>query len=544
MLKKAIHSLAAALAAVLCVHTAYAQQKVSEPVSDTYDRNSISVVYLSRGDGYDATVRDAIRKYFINSNYQTKFDINIIPTGEISFGNSRSEAVPRSTFSFDKRFMGIGKEIVAFWYNRDGEGMMDASIIKARGRYNATDQEVLNSRATKVGEQKLKDDGYDLIKNSYVLVLDYSGIERGTNDKGEEQWKATANLHVYKLGYTKQTEEAVFDSWIYDDDDEQARMAKRQIWEDMTVVLYYVTSESVTSTVKTEDGGLPKAVVSAYNGAVTRIENKVDSWNVRAAINKTKPLRAKIGKKEGLKNGDRFRTYTYRQDADGNIKSVPGGYVRATYISNNLGNATGDMLESQFYQISGLRVSEGAVLKQSNDISLGVSLGYRMGAIAGYNLLLDKLVSIRTNGISHYALLGLNFDLLSEKKLNGHGLQTSGGKGVNFINATVGYGIGLHPYIHQIEFVPYVMLGIDNILLGDEEMDEDATFSQKSAYALVGGVKLNVNVYYPFQIYAAADYNQFLVQGSLYKDRNTSLSGAGLGRENGFTFSFGVKYIF
>lgn len=540
MLKKAILS----LAAVLCMNAAYAQQKVSEPVSDTYDRNSISVVYLSRGDSYDETVRDAIRKYFLNSNYQTKFDINVIPTGEISFGNSRGEAVPKSTFAFDKRFMGIGKEIVAFWYHRDGEGMMDASIIRNRGRYNANDQDWMNSQATKVGEQLLKDSGYDLIKNSYVLVLDYSGIERGTDDKGKEQWKATANLHVYKLGYTRQTEETVFDSWIYDDDDEQTRQAKRQIWEDMTVNLYYVTSESVTSTVKTEDGGLPKAVVSAYNTAVTKIENQVDAWNVRAAINKTKPLRAKIGKKEGLRNGDRFRTYTYRQDADGNIKSVPGGYVRATYISNNLGNATGDMLESQFYQISGLRVSEGALLKQSNDISLGVSLGYRMGAIAGYNLLLDKLISIRTNGISHYALIGMNFDILSEKKLNRHGLQTTTGKGVNFINATVGYGIGLHPYIHQIEFVPYVMLGLDNILLNGEEMEEEATFSQKTAYAVVGGIKLNVNVYYPFQIYAAADYNQFLLQGSIYNERNTYLRGAGIGRENGFSFSFGVKYIF
>lgn len=544
MLKKAIHSSAAVIAAILCVSAAHAQKKVNEPVSDTYDRNSISVVYLSRGDSYDATVKDAIRTYFLNSDYQTKFDINIIPTGQISFGNRTGGPVPRETFSFDKRFMGIGKEIVAFWYNRDGQGMMDASIITRRGRYNATDQDLINSRATKVGEQLLKDSGYDLIKNSYVLVLDYTGIERGTNDKGEEQWKATANLHVYKLGYTRQTEQAVFDSWIYDDDDEQARQAKRQIWEDLRVSLYYITSESVTSTVKTEDGGLRGAIVSGYNGAVTKIENKVDSWNVRAAVNKTRPLRAKIGKKEGIKNGDRFRTYTYRQDADGNIRSVPGGYVRATYISNNLGNASGDMLESQFYQISGLRVSEGALLKQSNDISLGVSLGYRMGAIAGYNLLLDKLISIRTNGISHYALIGMNFDILSENKLNSHGLQTTNGKGVNFINATVGYGIGLRPYIHQIEFVPYLMLGIDNILLNGEEMEEEATFSQKAAYAVVGGVKLNVNIYYPFQIYAAADYNQFLLQGSIYKDRNTTLSGAGIGRENGFTFSFGVKYIF
>ena len=49
-----------------------AQEKVNEVVSDEYNRSSISVVYLSRGDVYDSQLKEYIKKNFMNSDKVTK----------------------------------------------------------------------------------------------------------------------------------------------------------------------------------------------------------------------------------------------------------------------------------------------------------------------------------------------------------------------------------------------------------------------------------------------------------------------------------------
>ena len=62
------------------MNNAVAQEKVSGVVSDEYNRSSISVVYISRGDIYDTPLKDYIKKNFMNSDKVSKFDINFIKT--------------------------------------------------------------------------------------------------------------------------------------------------------------------------------------------------------------------------------------------------------------------------------------------------------------------------------------------------------------------------------------------------------------------------------------------------------------------------------
>ena len=234
----------------------------------------------------------------------------------------------------------------------------------------------------------------------------------------------------------------------------------------------------------------------------------------------------------------------YTEDENGNLKSVPKGYVRATKVADNRVNASGETPESEFYQISGFRLSEGAILKQNNDWSLGGGLSYRAGSFNGYYLNLDKLISINTKGISQYALVNIGFNMLSESKLEDNGISTSTSSGVNFINASVGYGIGIRPFVRYFEFMPYVLVGIDGINVngGEDNDSDDSSFSEKSAYTGSLGLKFNMNIAYPLQLFGSLDYSALIYQGEIYEQRNEILDD--LGRKSGIGFNIGLKYIF
>lgn len=531
------------------------QAKVKEPISSQYDRNSISIVYISRGDSYDTQIKQYIEKYFINSNFTTKFDINIIDTKEIEIPVDRNDTIPFRALNENPELESIGKQILEYWFQRDDNGMMSPEIIETRGQYNANDQDYLNSRISKIGTAALKDAGYNLIGKSYLLVLDYSNIGTSKNSNNEIEWEAQANIYVYKLDYNEQIDNIVMnEAWIYDDDTEEDILRKKEAWDNMHVGLKYISRAKGTGSCKEEDGGLEKAAVSSYLATISNLEDQIDAWKVVSSISDIRPIRSKIGTKEGVKNTARYRAYFFTEDRDGNRFYKPKGYLRATKVASNRMNANGETPKSEFYQISGFKLEEGMILRQSNDLALGGGLSYRVGSFQGYYLNFDKLISIKTNSFSQYVLLNVGFDVYSESKLEKNQLKTDLGTGLNLINASIGYSFGIRP-IRYIEFAPYVLLGIDGININGEDTDEeeqsdndeeksDESFSKKTAYTGSVGVKVNLNICYPFQIFGALDYSLLLWEGDIYKHRNDLLNTKDLGRKNGVGFNIGIRYIF
>lgn len=183
-------------------------------------------------------------------------------------------------------------------------------------------------------------------------------------------------------------------------------------------------------------------------------------------------------------------------------------------------------------------------MKQRNDWALGGGLSYRVGSFKGYYLNLDKLVNIKTNGVSQYVLVNIGFDVCSEKKLNNNTVEISTSSGVNFINVSAGYGVGIRPFIRYFEFMPYVLVGLDAININEEDSDDsdDGSFNDKNAYMSSLGLKFNMNVAYPLQLFGSIDYSFLLIEGDIYKERNETLGD--LGRKNGVGFNIGLKYIF
>ena len=531
-----------------------AQEKVRENVQDDYKRNSLSIIVVDRGDNYDDTVFEAVRSI----NLGDKFDLNLIPTNRITISGNRANTVGGIEVGKAVNASDLGKEILSYWFDRQADGTMNAKRLEQRGNYNADDQDVLNARAAKVGPESLGDVGYALINGSYVMILDYSGITSSKNDKQEVSWSVTTNAYVYQIDYSQDIEAQVIEAWVYEDDTPEAIARKNEAYDKILVGMSPKATVSYTTSAKEADGGVRAAIVEGYGETLLRLENQIPAWNVTTAIAKRNPLRAKIGTKEGVKNRMRFRAYLVKGDKNGNPYTVPKGYIRATTVADNRGMATGQSTKfTEFYQISGGKIDEGMTIKQKNDLGMGVSLGYKVGGLAPYNLTVDYLASINTKGFSHYGLLNIGYDMFSGSKIGDKvGKYLDAGDltgltdgGISYINFGIGYGFGIRP-IRHVELMPFIMGGGDYMMNHNDFLKEDAgeetedSFSKKIAWYGNAGLRVNFNVKYPLQLFIQADYTLLIEEGSYYKAFNDLLKVGDLGHKNSFGIMAGVKWTF
>lgn len=533
-----------------------AQEKVRENVQDDYKRNSLSIIVVDRGDNYDDTVFEAVRSI----NLGDKFDLNLIPTNRITISGNRANTVGGIEVGKAVNASDLGKEILSYWFDRQADGTMNAKRLEHRGNYNADDQDVLNARAAKVGPESLGDVGYALVNGSYVMILDYSGIKSSKNDKNEVSWSVTTNAYVYQIDYSEDIEAQVIEAWVYEDDTPEVIAQKNEAYDKILVGMSPKATVSYTTSAKEADGGVRAAIVEGYGETLLRLENQIPAWNVTTSIALRNPLRAKIGTKEGVKNRMRFQAYMVKGDRKtGEPYTVSKGYIRATTIADNRGMATGQSTKfTEFYQISGGKIDEGMTIKQKNDLGMGVSLGYKVGGLAPYNLTVDYLASINTKGFSHYGLLNIGYDMFSGSKIGDKvGKYLDAGDltgltdgGISYINFGIGYGFGIRP-IRHVELMPFIMGGGDYMMNHNDFLDEDAgeetedSFMDKVAWYGNAGLRINFNVKYPLQLFIQADYTLlFVKEGSYYEAFNELLKVGDLGHKNSFGVMAGVKWTF
>lgn len=533
-----------------------AQEKVRENVQDDYKRNSLSIIVVDRGDNYDDTVFEAVRSIDLGD----KFDLNLIPTNRITISGNRANTVGGIEVGKAVNASDLGKEILSYWFDRQADGTMNAKRLEHRGNYNADDQDVLNARAAKVGPESLGDVGYALVNGSYVMILDYSGIKSSKNDKNEVSWSVTTNAYVYQIDYSEDIEAQVIEAWVYEDDTPETIARKNEAYDKILVGMSPKATVSYTTSAKEADGGVRAAIVEGYGETLLRLENQIPAWNVTTSIALRNPLRAKIGTKEGVKNRMRFQAYMVKGDRKtGEPYTVSKGYIRATTIADNRGMATGQSTKfTEFYQISGGKIDEGMTIKQKNDLGMGVSLGYKVGGLAPYNLTVDYLASINTKGFSHYGLLNIGYDMFSGSKIGDKvGKYLDAGDltgltdgGISYINFGIGYGFGIRP-IRHVELMPFIMGGGDYMMNHNDFLNENAgeetedSFMDKVAWYGNAGLRINFNVKYPLQLFIQADYTLlFVKEGSYYEAFNELLKVGDLGHKNSFGVMAGVKWTF
>ena len=375
-----------------------------------YNRNSLTI-FLVEGGKYRSELKSAMRNVVVPE----KFDNNML-SKRILPPLQSSDAVKAELES-----MNVPKEIFSKWFSRTDDGRFSMSVIHERGLYNATDADVLQASASKLGLAKLQDAGEKLIKQSYVMVIcfgDIKTMEQIYNEQDANRRKTAQALGIefiptvrIKSGYRAEVAGFLFklanvsetmndfysNMWIFDDDSPAVRTEKRQKFDSTPFKLSYVTSVTTTveatepnmGTPSSQSAMIPKLLNNSVDGLVSAFENKVEEWQVRTALYSTLPLRAKIGTKENLQVEDRYFVYEYRTNRHGEVEPKRRGVIRAKKVVNNSHVAEGSSDEklrnvtSKFYQISGHKLEPGMYLEQSNDYGCGFTFGVAAGSLGG-----------------------------------------------------------------------------------------------------------------------------------------------------------------
>ena len=540
-------SVIALLSALL---TANAQEKVKEVVSDDYDRSGLTVIVVSRGDMYDENSLDFVNTLVIDN----KFDANPIGTRSLFLKKDRTQPLTAAEADSLIRNSGVSKEILGYIYNRKEDGSMDDALIRYRGHYNADDQDVINAAAAKVGEQHLAW-GEDLVNSSYILLLDFFNIRRPVDEKtGEvsDSYVLDANAFVYKIDCgSDKLNEFYVTSWASATDTPERKAAAREAFDSFRLDVVPVASAKASSTSTSglaegpdayidvlagllsksldqeedkegqvkektsapvpEENTVVKAQKYAFADAMFKLEKLIPGWQVGVAVISVKPIKAKVGRKEGLSNGSRFRAYSYEEDRNGNLLSRKRGYIRAAAVADNRQFATGRTDPSTFYQISGVRnIEEGWILKEKKDLKVGVSANMRIGGLSALsvNATLDYLIHFSKLG-SAYAIVSAGLDPLVYTQNQVFKDKEDNPVAISNFNLAVGAGYGFRAG-RFVEVMPYVVVGTDYLKLDGDMVFEDFTDEENkknAAFFLEPGLRASFQVAYPFSICLKGGYD-------------------------------------
>lgn len=508
---------------LLAIATAFAQTGKS-------DRSSLSVILLDYNDSYSTP----IDQLFTQVSLDSKYDINKIPTQHIRVNERRTKADQYGYYQAPDRrqdiqsFLNdhnIGKEIISYLFNRNSNtGEMSTERIYKRGLYNASDQNILESQATKRGIEGLKDHGFSLIGNCHLLILDYANIRyeyKKGDDNGDFYWYSTPAAYLFKIEWNEQLQNELFNCWIDESTPVIERKNKKTAFEKLSVPMKFIIR--VTDDSRSENTGIEEQQRKVNNGGKRkyrneelkenafnkmiflaadylgeRIESKYESFQVQNSIYAIHPIRSKIGKKESVKVNDRYFVYEHIAKSDNSTKLTRRGVVKATtHIADNRQIATGDSPTTEFYQIAGGKLEEGMTLKEKQSYYINLDLGYRYGELEGI-----------------YA--GINTSLYATRATNHYiMLQVTGWE--KAVTASIDYGFGLR--CNNFEIYPYIGAGIDSFLKDKDESEADDKAGKNNAWLAQGGVRFNLNIYYPVQLFGAIEYNYLLSEGENYKEK-------------------------
>lgn len=169
-IKKKIWSLLLVLS--LMAFNASAQGEYS-PDREDYRRSSLCLILLTHKDKkYAEEMQRVFQDFPMPARYN---EHNISDVRVISVYGKQSQG------DIDQLLVkhNIAKKIVAKWFNRNSyTGYMDMGLIHDRGGYGAFYDDYRRSLSTVRGTDLLKDEGIELLQNTFVLVCDMDYIDK------------------------------------------------------------------------------------------------------------------------------------------------------------------------------------------------------------------------------------------------------------------------------------------------------------------------------------------------------------------------------
>lgn len=245
------------------------------------------------------------------------------------------------------------------------------------------------------------------------------------------------------------------------------------------------------------------------------IINKVNAFAPHSAILSRYPFIVGFGTRQGARLLDRVEVYRLYEDKEGNIKVKRICNTRITEVTPKT---------SRLFSINGGYASQNkgdiAILRKNkklNNISIVAQGSFGEDYRYGGRIFYEKLLKLSKHGISQYMLGSVEYNRYCREPegiwYSYFGAEecvrpTLSNFGVNF-----GYSFGFMGLLGKIEIAPYAMAGFKVHLFDRKVHHYDWTGAVGDepepilGLDLCGGVKANINIWYPLQLTLGADYN-------------------------------------
>jgi len=518
----------------------------SKTIPTTYDRSSFAVFYIDNSSqNHWNEVRPLIDSIVFSDKYDNNNFNNIIISSSTA-GQLPTKGTQDALLN-ELNSMNIGRQLIAKWYNRQPDGTMNMDLIHKRGRFSVTDADFLKAQTSKRGNAALEDFGNRLINLSHILVIDLQNVKTTKEAKMENMkgWQATAVGYLFRLDFNEEKQNELYDNWIYDDDTEDVKKQKRAAFDNivfsfnpLAIQIASVSAIQLESSsgirlalkAKTMEQLLKEMVQKSYDEVIYKTEMKVEDLKVKTPLYETRPLRAKIGLKEGLKTDYRFFVYEHVYNPKTNeAEPKRRGVIRVagkSSIVDNRKEATGDMGTSKFYQVAGRKLEAGFTLQQQNDFGLELIVGGEGGNTSGLLLRADFRLG-RFIGIPAFYLYG---------EFGGFDSKEYQGEKSSFMR----YGAGLAKGFQlgrNLEIRPYFGFGLDNTT-------NESINSTISSLYIKPGVNLALNLKHNIQLVGGLGAYSFIGDVTDANGYTVADSWDDLFDKSGPSALFGVKFMF
>lgn len=421
---------------------------------------------------------------------QIENNANIRNLGQINYQNIYEKKVDGNIIADKLNQEKVGKIVLDRLLKRDSHGHLDMNGLYEEALKNTTLQETevaMQDFSAEAKDVLKKEISYQLMKNNYVIIVQTIHYVTKINKKN----KTKKYWQVFHVNIDDRIIEQVFLNWN-----------NPTLYDKIEVPISFVA-----------EGKFPKNQDSEE--VMFDIAKKVPAFAIRGSVFSRHPFLAYTTAQQGVKKGDRFFIYRFKENRKGEIYSKKVCTARATDVTDE---------HTRLYTISGKYASKKrgdiAVQKDRHKTSLSLMGQYSAGndSRIGGRILFDYLTHFSKRGIAQYVLIGLDYNRYKKEpegvwwNENGEFAQPA----LNDINASLGYGFGFN-LLGRIEIMPYALIGYqhtfltnrESLIYWDRNSDDWATLNFDGYNAFVGhaGIRLSINIWYPLQLMIAADYN-------------------------------------
>jgi|WetSurMetagenome_2_1015567.scaffolds.fasta_scaffold12054_5 hypothetical protein len=504
---------------LLTASAAVSGQNKSQLVTDKYDRSSLTLILIDQpGFDYTTKLREGITKIQVPEKYfENKIDLKTInvpraasAVGALGVAGADINKI-REVLNREK----TGNKIISYWYARQADGTMSADRFLERGMYNATDADVLKAKGTKRGVDAIKDFGDKLIRQSYAVVLDYPNL-KAINEEKIRGWSSDAKLYLFKVIFDDAIQAKLYNElWIYPEDSPDVKAKKKLAFDQMNFDLEFVSQAGATlsqSELKnppanyritlTNDELFDVLLQQGLDDCIYKVEKNVEEMKVKTALYQVNPLKAKVGKKEGLAVDHRYFVYEYvYHEKTNTTTSVRRSVLRVKKVADNRNIATGESQMSTFYQVAGGHLEKGFTLQQRNDAGIGVYLGNEFGNVGGISARIEANAGRIASVPSLYVFIGAGMQKKTYANVpDKDGLFiTPNLQDLTFLHYEIGVAKGIR-LIKILELAPYGSFGYEEAR--NKDWKDDVQFNGnviKSMYVKYGA-NLSLNLRYNIQL--------------------------------------------